>query len=90
MRSAHVARFFAGGGGPPAEERHMPAICAVCGKGTTFGRNIRHQHSGRWVRKAPRTNRTFRPNLHKQVVFVDGAPIRVKICTRCLRTTTKA
>ena len=48
----------------------MPAICAVCGKGTTFGRNIRHQHSGRWVRKAPRTNRTFRPNLHKQVVHV--------------------
>jgi large subunit ribosomal protein L28 len=67
----------------------MPAICAVCGKGTTFGRNIRHQHSGRWVRKAPRTNRTFRPNLHKQIVYVDGDPIKVKICTRCLRTTTK-
>jgi large subunit ribosomal protein L28 len=63
----------------------MPAICAVCGKGTTFGRNIR----GRWVRKAPRTNRTFRPNLHRQLVFVDGASVRVKICTRCLRSQTK-
>jgi len=68
----------------------MPATCAVCGKGTTFGRNIRHRHSGRWEREAHKTNRTFRPNLHKQVVFVEGDPIRVKICTRCLRSQTKA
>ncbi|MEX2246615.1 MAG: bL28 family ribosomal protein [Dehalococcoidia bacterium] len=68
----------------------MPAICAVCGKGTTFGRNIRHKHSGRWVRKAPRTNRTFRPNLHKQLVHVGAVSVRVRICTRCLRNQTKA
>jgi large subunit ribosomal protein L28 len=68
----------------------MPAICAVCGKGTAFGRNIRHQHSGRWVRKAPRTNRTFKPNLHTQLVYVGGDKLRLKICTRCLRSQTKA
>jgi large subunit ribosomal protein L28 len=42
------------------------------------------------VRKAPKTNRTFRPNLHKQIVYVGGEGIRVKICTRCLRSQTKS
>ena len=68
----------------------MPAICAVCGKGTTFGRNIRHKHSGRWEREAPKTNRMFKPNLHRQLIHVAGQSVRVKICTRCLRTQTKA
>ena len=67
----------------------MPAICAVCGKGTTFGRNIRHRHSGRWEREAHKTNRAFRPNLHKQIVYVGSDSVRVKICTRCLRSQTK-
>ncbi len=68
----------------------MPARCEICGKATAFGRNIRHKHSGRWVRKAPRTNRTFRPNVHKQTVSVDGYTARLNICTRCLRTHTRS
>ena len=68
----------------------MPAICAVCGKGTTFGRNIRHKHSGRWEREAHKTNRIFRPNLKKQLVHVAGGSVRVRICTRCLRSQTKS
>jgi large subunit ribosomal protein L28 len=60
--------------------------CEVCGKHTMFGRNIRHHHSGRWERKAPRTNRTFRPNTHKQVLQLPSGKVRVNICTRCLRT----
>lgn len=65
------------------------ARCDVCGKGTAFGRNIRHKHSGRWERKAPRTNRTFKANVQKKTFVFDGVPIRVKICTRCLRTMVK-
>lgn len=67
----------------------MPAVCDVCVKGTTFGRNIRHRHSGRWQRKAPRTSRVFRPNLHHQTVYLGGQPVRLRVCTRCLRTLTK-
>lgn len=67
----------------------MAAVCAVCGKGTTFGRNIRHKHSGRWEREAHKTNRTFKANLHKQTVFVGGETVKVRICTRCLRSQTK-
>jgi len=66
------------------------ARCDVCGKGTAYGRNIRHKHSGRWERKAPRTNRTFKANVQKKTLFVAGIPLRLNICTRCLRTQLKA
>ncbi len=65
------------------------AKCDVCGKHTTYGRNIRHKHSGRWERKAPRTNRTFKANVQNRTFTYEGVPIRLKICTRCLRTSLK-
>ncbi len=68
----------------------MSGKCDICGKSTVFGRNIRHRHAGRWERKAPRTNRVFRPNVHKQTIYVDGGPLRLNVCTRCLRTQSKA
>ena len=64
--------------------------CDVCERVPAFGRNIRHRHSGRWEREAHKTNRIFRPNLKRQVVYVGGDAIRVRICTRCLRSQTKA
>ncbi len=67
----------------------MATKCDVCGKGTTFGRNIRHQHTGRWQRKAPRTNRTFKANVQEKTVTIGGTTRRMHICTRCLRTTAK-
>jgi large subunit ribosomal protein L28 len=66
------------------------AKCDACGKATKFGRNIRHKHSGRWERKAPRTNRTFKPNIQSKTFILGGVPVRVKICTRCLRSSLKA
>lgn len=67
----------------------MAGKCEICGKSTAFGRNIRHRHAGRWERKAPRTNRVFRPNVHKQTLSINGKRLRVNICTRCLRSQTK-
>lgn len=63
--------------------------CDVCDKRTTFGRAIRHKHSGAWRRKAPKTNREFRPNVHKKKMFVEGRWKRINVCTRCLRTQSK-
>ncbi len=65
------------------------ARCDVCAKTTAYGRNIRHKHSGRWERKAPRTNRTFEPNVQNRTFRIDGIPVRLKVCTRCLRTMLK-
>ena len=67
----------------------MATKCEVCGKGTTFGRNIRHQHSGRWQRKAPKTNRTFGANVHIKTLTLNGVTRRFKVCTRCIRTSAK-
>jgi len=66
------------------------ARCDLCGKTTAYGRNIRHKHSGRWERKAPKTNRTFKANVQNKTLVVNGIPLRLKICTRWLRTTLKA
>lgn len=62
------------------------AKCQVCGKAPTFGRNIRHKHSGGWARRAPKTNRMFRPNIQKTTLTLGGTPVQVKVCTQCLRT----
>ena len=64
--------------------------CDVCAKTTMFGRHIRHTHGGRWERKATKKSRTFKPNVNKQKVYIGGQPIRLNICTRCLRTLVKS
>ncbi len=64
--------------------------CDVCAKTTQFGRHIRHKHSGRWMLKAPKKSRTFKPNVQNQRVFVNGEWYRLNICTRCLRTLSKS
>lgn len=67
----------------------MATKCEICGKGTTFGRNIRYKHSGKWERRAPRTNRIFKANVQQKKLSLNGESRRFKICTRCLRTTAK-
>lgn len=54
-----------------------------------FGRNIRHKAAGKWALRAPKTNRTFKPNVHRKTVILNGQSVRVNICTRCLRTLSK-
>ena len=67
----------------------MATRCEICGKGTAFGRNIRHKHSGRWQRKAPVTNRMFKANVQVKTLTLGGETRRFKICTRCIRTSAK-
>ena len=52
--------------------------CEVCGKVGMSGNNVSHSKR--------RTRTRFLPNTHKLTITVNGAPKRVKICTRCLRT----
>jgi large subunit ribosomal protein L28 len=67
------------------------AKCEICSKHVTFGRNIRHQASGGWFRRAPKTNRTFKPNIQKTTVTLDGGvQLKMKVCTSCLRTMYKS
>ena len=52
--------------------------CQLCGKVGMSGNNVSHSKR--------RTRTRFLPNTHKLTISIDGAPRRVKICTRCLRT----
>ena len=54
------------------------AKCEICGKAMVFG--IRQSHSHR------RTNRTWKPNIRRVKVIVNGTPKHIYACTRCLRS----
>lgn len=59
----------------------MAGKCDVCGKTKSFGHNVSFSKR--------RTNRDFRPNVHKKRIVVNGVGLRLNICTRCLRTMSK-
>ena len=54
------------------------AKCEICGKGVTFGIKVSHSHR--------RSNRTWKPNIRKVKVMVNGTPKTVGVCSRCLRS----
>ncbi|NPV29800.1 MAG: 50S ribosomal protein L28 [Firmicutes bacterium] len=53
------------------------AKCALCGKGVKVGMQVSHSHI--------RTKRTWSPNLQSIRTVVNGRPVRLKVCTRCLK-----
>jgi large subunit ribosomal protein L28 len=55
----------------------MSKVCAVCGKHPSAGRNVSHSHRV--------TNRTIYPNVQPVTALVDGAPKKIKVCTKCLK-----
>jgi len=58
------------------------AKCSICGKTPQFGHNVSHSKQA--------TNRSWKPNIQKATIMVDGKPKKVSICTRCLRTLNRA
>jgi large subunit ribosomal protein L28 len=63
------------------------AKCELTGKKVVFGRNIRHQASGGWFRRAPKTNRTFKPNVHRHTLYVPelGRSVTMNLSAKALR-----
>lgn len=56
----------------------MAMRCEICGKGPAVGRRVSHAHNVR--------PRRFEPNLQTVRALVDGATKRVRVCTRCIRS----
>lgn len=56
----------------------MARVCSVCGKGRVSGNQVSHSNS--------HSKRTWAPNLRRVRAIVDGAPKRLNVCTRCLRS----
>lgn len=71
----------------------MAMQCFLCHKGRMVGRQHRHHPGvagGRWKKRAPKTQKIFKPNLHWARVKIDDAMKRVRLCTKCLRLAKKA
>lgn len=56
----------------------MARICELCGKGILNGNTISHAHNV--------TKRSWKPNLRTVRATVEGRTVRLKVCTRCLRS----
>ena len=63
----------------------MSKVCYICEKSTRAGKRIQHKHSEGWKYKAPRSNRTFKPNLKKIKLEVNGKMMKVPVCMKCYK-----
>lgn len=66
----------------------MAVKCEFCNKKVTIGRQHTHHPGvagGRWKKRAPKTQKIIKPNLHVTHIVVDGMRKKVKLCTKCLR-----
>ncbi len=52
----------------------MPRVCMFTGKRTVSGNNRSHSMQA--------TKRTFKPNLIKKRVMIDGMPVTIKISSK--------
>ena len=72
----------------PEEVLTMSKVCEFCGKHPVAGHTISHSHRV--------VNRTFKPNIQRVTVVVDGHKVTIKdakghvrkanVCTRCLKS----
>ena len=56
--------------------------CEICKKSGMSGNNVSHSNR--------HTKTRFMANVHKQTIVQDGKQIKLKICTRCLRSLSKS
>ena len=56
----------------------MANFCYVCNKGPATGNRVSNANNKR--------KRRFMPNLQRVRVLEDGQAVRVRVCTRCLKT----
>jgi large subunit ribosomal protein L28 len=52
--------------------------CEICGKSVQTGNNVSHAHN--------KTRRTFKPNLQRIKINVNGTVKKAKVCTKCIRS----
>ena len=58
------------------------AKCVICGKETSFGKQLSITRS----HISKRTTRTVKPNLRNVKAIINGEPKRVSVCAKCLRS----
>lgn len=56
----------------------MSYKCEICGKSSVTGNSYSHSHQ--------KTKRTFRPNLQKQKMILDGKTQTAYVCSKCIKS----
>jgi large subunit ribosomal protein L28 len=56
----------------------MSRVCEICGKGPSFGHNVSHANN--------KTRRVWYPNLQRVRVLKNNNVVRMRVCTRCIRS----
>ena len=56
----------------------MGKYCEICAKGMMSGHNVSHSNR--------KTNRFWAPNVQRVRVVIEGRPMHINVCTRCLRS----
>jgi large subunit ribosomal protein L28 len=56
----------------------MARRCDICNKEPSTGYNVSHSHV--------RTKRRWLPNLQRVKALQDGRPVRLRVCTKCLKS----
>jgi large subunit ribosomal protein L28 len=69
----------------------MARVCTYCGKRTESGgqiarRGLAKKDGGVGLKTTGHSLRKFKPNIQKVRAVVDGVAVRVRLCTRCLRS----
>jgi ribosomal protein L28 len=63
----------------------MARSCAVCGKVSMDGFNPQSSGMNR-----VRAHRRYHPNLQRSTIMVKGVATKTLMCTRCMRTASRA
>jgi len=68
----------------------MSKVCEICGKGTTFGRQYSRRGRAKYlggvgIKTTGVSKRTFKPNLQRVHVLVNGARKKMTVCAKCIR-----
>lgn len=69
----------------------MSKICQICGKSRTSGgsitrRGLPKKKGGIGMHVVKNVKRTFRPNLQRVRIAVDGGVRHALVCTACIRS----
>nr|WP_106188821.1 50S ribosomal protein L28 [Umezawaea tangerina] len=60
--------------------------CDVCGKEPSFGNHVaRLGRNAQRRRVFGRSARMFRPNIQSVKTTINGTPVKLKVCTACLK-----
>ncbi|MFC1600471.1 bL28 family ribosomal protein [Patescibacteria group bacterium] len=63
-------------------------ICEICGKKSSVGSSQRHRRGvagKRWMKRAPKTRRVFKPNLQRVTLNIAGEIKKMRICAKCIK-----